>query len=89
MFDKDNSTPPLSFFELQRQARIERNRMIQAGVVPMTTLQVMFEWQRDWARYETYDGCMEILQAHSAYGIGVRYAKAMLGEHAGEGGAGA
>jgi uncharacterized protein YjiS (DUF1127 family) len=32
MFEKDNSTPPLSFFELEQQARIERNRMIQAGV---------------------------------------------------------
>ena len=58
-------------------------RAIQAGAVPMTTLQVMFEWQRDWARSETYDGCMEILKAHSAYGIGVRYAKALRGEHAG------
>jgi len=61
-------------------------RAIQAGVVPMTTLQVMFEWQRDWARAETYDGCMDILKAHSAYGIGVRYAKMILGEHAGEAG---
>jgi nicotinamidase-related amidase len=59
-------------------------RAIQAGVVPMTTLQVMFEWQRDWARGETYDGCMEILEAHSAYGIGVRYAKAILEEPASE-----
>ena len=58
-------------------------RAIQAGAVPMTTLQVMFEWQRDWARSETYDGCMEILKAHSAYGIGVRYGKMLLGEHAG------
>src|SRR5215472_16317629 len=32
MFEKDNSTPPLSFFEHQQQARIERNRMIHAGV---------------------------------------------------------
>jgi uncharacterized protein YjiS (DUF1127 family) len=32
MFEKDNSIPPLSFFELERQARIERNRAIQAGV---------------------------------------------------------
>ena len=47
-------------------------RAIQAGAVPMTTLQVMFEWQRDWSRSETYDGCMEILKAHSAHGIGVR-----------------
>jgi nicotinamidase-related amidase len=61
-------------------------RAIQAGVVPMTTLQVMFEWQRDWARTETYDGCMEILKAHSAYGIGVRYAKSILGEHVSEAG---
>src|SRR5262249_59399175 len=64
-------------------------RAIQAGVVPMTTLQVMFEWQRDWARTETYDGCMDILKAHSAYGSGVRYAKMILGEHAGEAGPGA
>jgi nicotinamidase-related amidase len=45
-------------------------RAIQAGAVPVTTLQVMFEWQRDWARAETHDGCMEILKAHSPYGIG-------------------
>jgi len=63
-------------------------RGIQAGVVPMTTLQVMFEWQRDWARTETYDGCLEILKAHSAYGIGVGYAKAILGDQASEGEAG-
>jgi len=62
-------------------------RAIQADAVPMTTLQVMFEWQRDWARGATYDGCMEILKAHSAYGIGVRYAKSILGEHASEAGA--
>ena len=59
-------------------------RAIQAGVVPMTTLQVMFEWQRDWARAETYDGCMEILRAHSAYGIGAHYANAILGKHPSE-----
>src|SRR5262245_12774637 len=59
-------------------------RAIQAGVVPMPTLQVMFEWQRDWARAETYDGCMEILKAHSACGIGVPYEKMILGERAAE-----
>ena len=31
------------------------DRMIQAGVVPVTWQQVMLEWQRDWARKETYD----------------------------------
>jgi nicotinamidase-related amidase len=62
-------------------------RAIQAGVVPMTTLQVMFEWQRDWARVETCDGCMDILKAHSAYGTGVSYAKDIVGERAAETGA--
>jgi nicotinamidase-related amidase len=61
-------------------------RIIQAGAVPMTSLQYLFELQRDWGRSETYEGCMEILKAHSSYGIGVRYAKSILGEHASEGG---
>jgi nicotinamidase-related amidase len=62
-------------------------RIVQAGVVPMTSLQVMFEWQRDWARAETYEGCMEILKAHADYGMGIIYAKSILGAHASEGGA--
>jgi nicotinamidase-related amidase len=57
-------------------------RAVQAGAVPMTTLQVMFEWQRDWAREETYAGCMEILSAHAANGIGAHYANAAPGEQA-------
>ena len=47
----------------------------------MTSLQYLLELQRDWARTETYDGCMDILRAHSAYGIGVHYANAILGKH--------
>ena len=62
-------------------------RVIQAGAVPMTSAQVMFEWQRDWGRSETYEGCMDILKEHTDYGFGVRYAKSILGEDAGEGGA--
>jgi nicotinamidase-related amidase len=62
-------------------------RLIQSGAVPMTSLQVMFEWQRDWARALTYEGVMGILKAHSAYGVGIRYAKFALGEHASEAGA--
>jgi nicotinamidase-related amidase len=61
-------------------------RIIQAGAVPMSSFQYMFELQRDWARSGTYEGCMDILKAHSAYGIGVRYAKSILGEHASEAG---
>jgi nicotinamidase-related amidase len=62
-------------------------RMIQAGVKPVTWLQVMLEWQRDWARFETYDAVTGIAKQHGgAYGIGIHYAKAILGEHASEAG---
>jgi nicotinamidase-related amidase len=48
-------------------------RMIQVGIVPMTWQQVMLEWQRDWARKETYDAVMTIVREHSgAYGMGRR-----------------
>jgi nicotinamidase-related amidase len=54
-------------------------RMIQAGVVPMTWQQVLLEWQRDWARKETYDAVMDIVREHSgAYGMGVDYAYTMV-----------
>lgn len=60
------------------------DRLVQAGAVPMTSLQVVFELQQDWARGETYDGVMEILKAHSPYGIQVRFSKWALGAHASE-----
>jgi nicotinamidase-related amidase len=54
-------------------------RMIQAGVVPVTWQQVLLEWQRDWARKETYDAVMSIVKEHSgAYGMGVDYAYTMV-----------
>lgn len=54
-------------------------RMIQAGVVPMTWQQVLLEWQRDWARKDTYDQTIAIVQEHSgAYGMGVDYAYTMV-----------
>jgi nicotinamidase-related amidase len=54
-------------------------RMIQAGAVPMTWLQTMLEWQRDWARTETYDNTTGIAKQHAgAYGMGIRYAKDMF-----------
>lgn len=60
-------------------------RMIQAGAVPVTWLQVLLEWQRDWARQETYDAVLAVSREHGgAYGLGIGYAKAMLGEHASE-----
>jgi len=54
-------------------------RMVQAGVVPMTWQQVLLEWQRDWARRDTYDAVMDIVREHSgAYGMGVDYAYTMV-----------
>ena len=54
-------------------------RMIQTGVVPVTWQQVMLEWQRDWARKETYDAVMTIVREHSGgYGMGVDYAYTMV-----------
>jgi nicotinamidase-related amidase len=54
-------------------------RMIQAGVIPMTWQQVLLEWQRDWAHKETYDAVMELVRTHSgAYGMGVDYAYSMV-----------
>ena len=67
------------------------DRMVQAGVVPMTWQQVLLEWQRDWARKETYDAVIALVQEHSgAYGMGVDYAYTMVhkaeprGSHKGE-----
>jgi len=55
------------------------DRMVQAGVVPMTWQQVLLEWQRDWARKETYDETIALVQEHSgAYGMGVDYAYTMV-----------
>lgn len=55
------------------------DRMVQAGVVPVTWQQVLLEWQRDWARKDTYDATIALVQEHSgAYGMGVDYAYTMV-----------
>lgn len=54
-------------------------RMIQAGVVPMTWQQVLLEWQRDWKNRDTYNAVMDLVKEHSgAYGMGVDYAYTMV-----------
>ena len=54
-------------------------RVIQAGAKPVTSLQVMLEFQRDWAEKDTYDAVMDIVKTHyGAYGIGVEYAYTMV-----------
>lgn len=59
--------------------RASMDRMLQAGVVPVSWQQVLLEWQRDWARKETYDDVMDIVKEYSgAYGMGVDYAYTMV-----------
>ena len=54
-------------------------RMIQAGARPLTWQQLLLEWQRDWARRDTYDAVMDIVRLHSGgYGMGVDYAYTMV-----------
>src|SRR3546814_253931 len=54
-------------------------RMIQAGVVPVTWQQVLLEWQRDWAHRATYDGVMDIVSETSwASGMGDESAYTIL-----------
>ncbi len=59
-------------------------RMIHAGIIPVTWLQVMCELQRDWARKETYNDVMKLIKEHAgAYGAGVFYVESMMGGHGG------
>lgn len=55
------------------------NRMTQAGVKTMTSMQYLLELQRDWARGETYKAVTDLVKKYGgAYGIGVQYAHEML-----------
>jgi len=59
------------------QAAIQR--MMQVGATPVTWLQVLIEFQRDWAHKATYDAVLKICQDHGgAYGMGINYAHDML-----------
>jgi len=59
-------------------------RMVQAGAVPVTSVQYLLELQRDWARAETYDLTTGIAKVHGGgYGLGIQYAKAMFGAQEG------
>jgi nicotinamidase-related amidase len=55
------------------------DRMVQVGVVPVTWQQVLLEWQRDWARKDTYGAVIALVSEHSgAYGMGIDYAYTMV-----------
>jgi nicotinamidase-related amidase len=47
-------------------------RMVQAGIKPITWLAVLCEWQRDWARQETIGELAKILAEHGG-GSGVAF----------------
>lgn len=54
-------------------------RMIQAGIKPITSIQYLLELQRDWARGETYAAVTSLVKKYGgAYGIGIQYAHEML-----------
>jgi nicotinamidase-related amidase len=54
-------------------------RLIQAGVQPITASQYVLELQRDWARQETYVAVTNLFVKYGgAYGLGIQYAKEML-----------
>ncbi|MDH7459918.1 hydrolase [Chitinophagaceae bacterium 26-R-25] len=54
-------------------------RMVHAGVKPITSIQYLLELQRDWARQETYVPVSNLMKKYGgAYGIGIQYAHNML-----------
>ncbi|HEY0465872.1 MAG TPA: isochorismatase family protein, partial [Polyangiaceae bacterium] len=48
-------------------------RMVQAGAVPITTMAIAGEWQRDWAREKTLAGMAEVVGQHGG-GAGIALA---------------
>jgi nicotinamidase-related amidase len=54
-------------------------RIEQAGAVSLTALQVLLEFQRDWARRDHYEEVMAVVKEHcGAYGQCVEYAATMV-----------
>jgi nicotinamidase-related amidase len=54
-------------------------RIEQAGAVSLTALQVLLEFQRDWARKEHCEEVASVVREHcGAYGQGVEYAATMV-----------
>lgn len=54
-------------------------RMRKAGAISVTSMQMLLEFQRDWANKETYEQTCSIIKEHGgAYGMGIEYAYSML-----------
>ena len=58
-------------------------RAEQHGAESITTVQLLLEIQRDWARTKTYEGTTNIVREHmGAYGMGIDYAASMVHDYA-------
>ncbi|MFD0296840.1 hydrolase [Streptomyces sp. NPDC127118] len=56
-------------------------RMVQAGVIPMTAGTVVSEWQRDWAREATVPGISQIMFDHGgSFGTSLAWELQLLGQ---------
>ena len=65
---------------LTERSRTESERMIQAGITPITWLAVLCEWQRDWARAEKLGDLATILQEHGgSSGVAFDWEMQLLG----------
>lgn len=54
-------------------------RMVEAGAIPITSMQYLLELQRDWARGATYVAVTDLVKKYGgAYGVGIQYAHEML-----------
>ena len=59
-------------------------RMVMAGITPITWMAVMAEWQRDWAREGTVPAVGEILAQHGGgSGVALAWELQLLGQKAG------
>jgi nicotinamidase-related amidase len=64
----------------QESHRLALERMRDCGVQMTSWLQVLLELQRDWTRHETYDAARAVVEHHAGgYGIGLAYARDMIG----------
>jgi len=64
-----------------RAHQIATQRLLQEGVLPITWLQMLLAFHRDWAPPETYEALLNIAREHaSAYGLEIQHARMGLGE---------
>jgi nicotinamidase-related amidase len=64
-----------------RTHQIATERLLREGVLPITWLQMLLAFHRDWAPPEAYKALLDIAREHAcAYGLEIQYARTGLGE---------